>query len=337
MKPVYHIILFICFVSLGFSASAQWTTSTALGDNAIDIKSMGNADDIQAIKDRKLILMTLSEDIKVVNKFKKEDDTTALKEYRAAIKKFNNDLITVVDLMWPYHDSYLLMPYDSIQKMDKLIKPEYVMIYFVRYDTYIEAGETKVHTSYDINWDGYLISENNAYSVKNRSDVDYYTVMKIAQVDEFRKAPPFQIAMPHIAPTKTDIAFGMSYALWYLNMKNDRLDEAQIKEAIDNNTKQLSTITLLISSDDVKSKLVEDPYKAGYPFPFNVVPPEMYEQVIMSRMPGYAYLTMNCNKSCITKAETGEPMFLFRPYDWNTDLPFSKAGKEIQKITAKTK
>jgi hypothetical protein len=337
MKSLYPAILLIAFISFSLSASAQWTTSTALGANAIDIKSMGGADDIQAIKDRKLILMTLSEDSKVVNKFIKVDDTTGLKEYRAAIRKFNNDLITVVDLMWPYHDTHLLMPYDSIQKMDKLIKPQYVMIYFVRYDTYIEAGETKVHTSYDINWDGYLIGGNNLYSEKNKSDVDLYTVMKIAQVDEFRKAPPFQIAMPHISPTKTDIAFGMSYAVWYLNMKNDRLDEAQLKEAIDNNTKQLSTTTLLISSDDVKSKLVEDPYKAGYPYPFNVVPPEMLEQVIMSRMPGYAYLTMNCNKACITKAETGEPMFLFRPYDWNTDLPFSKAGKEISKVVGKTK
>lgn len=337
MKSLNHTILFILFVISGFAATAQWTTSTALGANAIDIKTMGNPDDIQAIKDRKLILMTLSEDLKVVNKFKKADDTTSLMEYRAAIQKFNSDLITVVDSMWPYHKEYLLMPYDSIQKMDKEIKPQYVMIYFVRYDTYIEAGETKVHTSYDVNWDGYLIGGSNLYSEKNKSDVDYYTVMKIAQVDEFRKSPPFQIAMPHISPTKLDMVFGLSYAVWYLNMKNDRMEEADLRKAIDENTKQLNGITLLISSDDIKSKLVDDPYKSGYPYQFNVVSPEMLEQVIMSRMPGFAYLTMNCNKAWITKASTGEPMFIYRPYDWNTDLPFSKVGKEIQKITGKTK
>lgn len=335
MKIIYHIIIPAFFILSVFTASAQWTTSTALGENAIDIKTMGNGDDIQDIKDRKLILMTLSEDIKVVNKFKKANDTTALNDYLAAIQKFNNDFVAVVDSMWPYHKEYLMMPYDSIQKMDKEIKPQYVMIYFVRYDTYIEGGETKVHTSYDVNWDGYLIGGSNSYSEKNKSEVDYYTVMKIAQVDEFRKAPPFQIAMPHISPTRLDMAFGMSYAVWYLNMKNDRLEEAQLKEAIDENTKQLSSITLLISSDDIKSKRVEDPYKAGYPFPFNVVPPAMLEEVVMSRMPGYAYLTMNCDKACITKAATGEPMFLYRPYDWNTEMPFSKVGKEIQKITGK--
>ncbi len=332
----FIIILLTSLLFITMPASAQWDANTSMGDHALEVRGMGQQDDIQAIEDRKMIIMILGEDVKLVNKLKKSGDTLTLKEYRNAIDQLNHDFIAVVDSLWPFQQEFTYMIYDSVQTIPKEAKPEYAVMFFVRYQVYIESGETKTKTSYDINWDDYLIT-NEAYSEKNQSTVDFYTVFKIAKVEEFRRTPPVQLPMPHISPTKTDIAFGVSYAAWYMNQKMKGNADAELRAVLDENSRELSKLTLVICSDDVKKKMIDNPYDANYPYTFNVVPKEMYEQVIATKMQGYAYLIMNCGKPCVIRAEDAEPLYISRLYDWNALISFKQMGKEVAKITGKGK
>ncbi len=336
IRSCFNLLPLTCLLFIALPTYAQWEANTSMGDHALEVRGMGQQDDIQAIEDRKMIIMILGEDVKIVNKLKKSGDTLAIREYRNAINQLNHDFITVVDSLWSFHNEFTFMIYDSVMTIPKEKKPEYAVMFFVRYQVYIESGETKTKTSYDINWDDYLIT-NDVYSEKNQSTVDFYTVFKVAKAEEFRRTPPVQVPMAHISPTRTDIAFGVSYASWYMKQKMRGSDDAEMRMALDENCRELSKLTLVLNSDDVKQKLIDNPYEASYPYIFNVVPKEMYEQVISTKMPGYAYMIMNCGKPCVIRAEDSEPLYISRLYDWNALISFRQMGKEVAKITGKGK
>jgi hypothetical protein len=302
-----------------------------MGVNALEVRGMGDQEDITDIERRKMVVMLIHEDEKVVAKFQKNNDTLGLNDYRRSIRELNDDFTMLVDSLGPLHNEFIYMIYDSLQEMEKEEKAEYAVIYFARYEIYIDGGETKTKTSYDINWNGNLIDRNSAGS-NSRSKEDFYTVMKVSKLDEFRRTPPFQIPMPHIVPTKTDMAFGLSYASWYLKQRMKGNSDSELRKIINENTEDLSKITLLVNASDVKQQMVDDPYEGSYPFTFNVIPQEMYEQIILSQTPGYAYLVMNCGKACIVRTEDAEPMFIPRLYDWKAMTSFAKMCKDVEKI-----
>jgi len=336
MSPIYRFCIPVFFVFM-FSQTlhSQWNSKTTMGEYALDVRGMGDPEDIDTIKQRKMIVMVLQDDVKVVSKLTKSGDTAGLAAYKLSVKTINDNFIEAVNLLWPYHEEFIYKSYDELQAMEKELKPQYAVIYFARYETYTDEGETKVRTSYDINWGGDYLVGGKGYAAKNRSDKDFYTVMKVSLLEELRKAPPFQVPMSRVVPNKADMYFGLNYARWYMHMKLERVSEEQMNDTLQNNCRKLENLVLLISADDVRHGLIDDPFKAYYPIKFNVVPKEMLEEIIMTNASGYAYLLVNCGKACVMNTQTGEPLYISRLYDWDTYISFDKMGKEIAKIIGK--
>ncbi|MFI5172256.1 MAG: hypothetical protein ACHQFW_07685 [Chitinophagales bacterium] len=259
---------------------------------------------LSELKNRKLILMIQDEE--EFYDIKNTKPGVSFTDYKNTVDLINNNLKTVVDSLWPYHDEFLMLNYKELQKIAKADMEKYAVIYFIRYEEE-GGGNYKKHLHY---FNIGCLPDGNTYDMKNISTTENYSGMKLAFLENFRDPDNIFIPMSHLIPQQSDIAFGLSYVIWFLHMRSIDKTEKQMRDTLARNSTQITEITLLVSRADIENKNFIDLSFTEYPFEYKVVEQQELDSLILSRSEGFGYLNYNLQKACVVKTVNGEPLYV---------------------------
>jgi len=146
------------------------------------------------------------------------------------------------------------------------------------------------------------------------------------------------IPMGHVVPQPSDIAFGLTYIDWYIRSKMANLSDKDLVAQINENSKELATLTLLISEEDAKDDDVMGKGNKTYPFKSQIVTKEELEAHILAKTPGYAYVNYGHSRACAIKLEDRKLLRVPKPAEItliSTETTIIKMGLSVQKFIEK--
>ncbi|HRF77128.1 MAG TPA: hypothetical protein PLB46_11185 [Chitinophagales bacterium] len=290
--------------------------------------------------ERKLIVTTLEYDDDIVKKLDKNKDPEKLATYKATIKEFNADIKKMVDSLWTLNKSIKYMSYEDIKDIKGDDKSQYVVIIMERMEEKTStgtSGKTYVIGNYDITFDNSAIGGIQKTN-KIRSKSSHFTVMRVALLENLQFPNQMTIPMGHIVPQSTDIAFGLTYIDWYIRSKMADISDKDMMIQINEKSKELATLTLLISEEDAKDDDIMGKGSKVYPFKSQIVTKEELEAHILAKTPGYAYVNYGHNSACAVKVDNRTILRVPKPSEVtlvSTENTIAKMGISVQKLIEK--
>ncbi len=271
--------LLMCLLLLiNFNASAQW--------------SYGKVEEIEDLKNRKLIVVTEVENEKVVEKLKKLHKEAALPAYKAALDEYNANLKVAIETFWPYETEIVYKTWEQAKALQKAKSEEYGVIYAFNRETNVVFNVSDSDPGLD--WNYYDLKEGDIKSQKaDWSSSTYIRIDLIENIKNTKKLPIIEIGLPHVFPQKSDLTFGLQYCAWYME---NRLKDAKAKDMRDmaeENAKLLKEMTVVIRESDLDKDLTKNDIKALYKFPFELVSDAQYDSIILAKTVGKPYLIIS--------------------------------------------
>ncbi len=321
-KLLLSCLILICSIT---SLHAQW--------------GFGKVEEIEAMKNRKLVIMTQDENEKVIEKLKKKGYSDKTDDYKQALDDYNKVMEESVLNIWPFHDEAELMTYDELRALSKNKSEKYVVIFVVNVDvtqTYMNGKyETHYDIDYKLDWT-YRDAKNEDFDKEEKSSGNEFSMLRVALIEDFLKTPIAQISLPNKFPTKSDIAFGLDYCTWYMNQRLNDQKAKDMRDILKDNPKKIPDYTLAICADDLSSKVPASKVKLVYPHPQEVVTQEEMDEIILNRSAGYAYLVVLFGTAVITDAKTGEILDVADGFGGGgnlllTEKDFERILKDIEK------
>lgn len=290
--------------------------------------------------ERKLIVATLDYDEDIVKKLDKNKDPEKLSTYKSTIKEFNADIKEMVDSLWTLNKSVKYMSYEDIEDIKGDDKSEYVVIIMVRLHEKPTPGTSNdktVLTSYDISFDNAVFGGDQKTN-KIRSTNSHFTLMRVCLLENLKSPNQMTIPMGHVVPQPADIAFGLTYMDWYIRSKMADVSDKDMVTQINESSKELATLTLLISEEDAKDDDIMGKGNKTYPFKSQIVTKEELEAHILAKTPGYAYVNYGHNSACAVKVENRTLLRVPKPSEVtliSTETTIAKMGLSVQKLIEK--
>jgi len=269
----------------------------------------GKVEEIQEMKNRKLVILSQEENEKVVEKLQKKGYGGKVDEYKQALDDYNKVMEESVLNIWPFHEEAEMMSYDKLRELAKDKNEEYVVIYVVNVDVYQTYSNGKWETRYDVDYKldwSYSDAKSGDYDKEEKGSSSEFSMLRVALVEDFLKTPIAQVSLPNKFPTKSDIAFGLDYCVWYMNERLNDLKAKDMRDILKDNPKKIPDYKLAICEDDLSSKVPPSKVKLVYPNPHEVVSQDEMDNIILSRTEGYAYLVVLFGTAVIVDAKTGE-------------------------------
>jgi len=261
MKKLILLCVALAFANLQY---AQW--------------GYGKLKDIEKVEERKLIVMLeeVREDMLIKSK-----DEEVLKKFRADyadfVQSYNTSLKALVEQHWKFKNKGILFKTrEQIETLKKKRDKKYAVLYC--------ALRRPVGTS-STPWLNHHIHFMGRKANESRNHGSFYTEMRISLIEKFGKDSPVSlVTLANPLPEKCDLAFGMGSIQQYLNMRKDN-PKAKMKDfqaGLADRKQQLKDKTLLLRKDWMAEDFDEEQLKSAYPYAFEVVSAEEFNQRVAS-------------------------------------------------------
>jgi hypothetical protein len=243
----------------------------------------GNFEDFKLIKSLKLIVVKEVEDPEVLKSIEKEkhiaNPVAAVAEYKKYLAEYNQNMKEAVEKCWKYSNKGI--EFKTLKEVMVLFKEknkEYALMY-CRSNRYNPDG----FLSYDVFRDSQQ-DENRAKGGES------YCVFFVVTLIEKPKTNIYSCSLTNILPSKADIALGIFNMELASDIKTRKEEGAKVirNDRWYEEFGLLPKTTLLIWEDLFDPKFDKGKIASIYPYKFEVVSKEKYDQLVLARTPGYA-------------------------------------------------
>jgi hypothetical protein len=241
-------------------------------------------DDLDLFHDRTLIIIVEKPSDMINDKLKKKHKTDKADAYTKAIDDFNKNLSDAVTQYGKVSGGEV--QYKTLDEVNDISDKKSYAVLFCR-----TATQGDLNTSYEAK-NGILWWPDYKEVAHDKDFTGKMTVMGIALLDRFAKAPLYQFAIPDIYPTKADLIYAVNAANSYLNYKvNHRKDNPKKmdEDMLQENQPVLRDKTLLLRRDWLDKKLLnKTELEKDYPFPYMIAGRDTIDRLIDSADNKYA-------------------------------------------------
>lgn len=272
MKTIKQTAMLVFLLSISSFAHAQW--------------GYGKPEEIEEMKNRKLIVIKEVASDKVLDKLKKKGKTEFIDDYKTAIDEYNANFEAAISNMWPFHEEYIVKTYAEVEALRKAKNEDYVVARIVT----VEASGTGYSVSDGLDWNYWDVKKGVDDDKVDKSDLNGTSFFMISLVEELRKTPIAKIGIPHTFPTKADVAFSIQYTTWYMNARLNDQKAKDLKTMMKVNAGRLKEFTLIVRESDLSEKTTDQVVNANYPFEYKIVTDEEFDNIILEQPEQTAYL-----------------------------------------------
>lgn len=248
----------ICFLSLGITK----TVKAQFG--------FGKPEDIQQVKQRKLIVIIEQPNKDLMQKLRRKGKTDEIKEYQDALDQYNAEMKEVVSKFWSFSaNDIVYMTPDAVDKLHH--SHDYAVLYCATNDGY---------GSEHLDW---------SPGGKDKIKTDGYTQMCVELLEKSK--PIYVLGIPDIFPSKADLVYGVTAIEYYFNyrLSHVKASRKEVNEMLQQNQSILAHRTLLLRQDEISKKLKPEDIKKAYPYPYRVVSEDDMDQYVINADSNYAY------------------------------------------------
>ncbi|HTB32962.1 MAG TPA: hypothetical protein VK808_13115 [Bacteroidia bacterium] len=242
-----------------------------------------NPADLDLFHDRTLVVIVEKPTDMINDKLAKKHHKDKQDAYKTAIDGFNKNFSDAIAQYWKVSGGEV--QYKTLDEINDISDKKNYAVIFCRTES-----QADLNTSYQAK-NGILWWPDFKEVAHDKDFTGKMTVMGIALLDRFAKAPLYQFAIPDVFPTKTDLDYAVNAANSYINYKvNHRKDNPKKmdEEMIQENQPMLRDKTLLLRRDWLDKKLTKTEIDKYYPFPYMVAGRDTVDRLIDSADSKYA-------------------------------------------------
>jgi hypothetical protein len=243
----------------------------------------GNFEDFKLIKSRKLIVIKEVEDPEVLKDIEKgkhiANPVATLADYKKYIAEYNQNMKEAVEKCWKYSNLGIeFKTFEEVLVLSKEKNKDYALLY---------CRSNRLSTYGTLSYDVFGDSKQDLNRAKGNMS---YCVFFVVTLIEKPKSNVYSCSLPDILPSKADIAVG----IFSMECASDIITRKEGGAKVPRNDKWyeefalLPKTTLLIREDLIDPKFDKDKIATVYPYKFEVVSKEKYDQLVLARTPGYA-------------------------------------------------
>lgn len=301
------------------------------------------SDDLTKINAAKTLFVILQDvDPEILKKLDNKKMNYEKEYYYQFVKDFNNKLKKIIPSNWPHQVDIQFKTLDEISQLKKEADPNSLVIYlgFTIFSSGDDAGTLENYTYpisvHELTTMLQFYSSNNYHSPGHASVHHFETFVGITTIDNmnFKRLPNtviFEKLLHSVNPTEADLTMTLNYISWLIS-EREKNRTGKISALWVQNVNQLKDKVLVIP----QNLFIKDyPYplyngykefvdtadiEQLYPFQFEIVSDSIYEQIIVHRKKGYAYLHVDVYPNdiinmaaSITDAESGDLLLLAKP------------------------
>jgi hypothetical protein len=254
----------------------------------------GKIEDFNEIKSRKLIVITEVEDPQVLKDIENgkhiANPTAALVDYKKYIAEYNQNMKTVIETCWKFSKNGIeYKTYEEVMSLSKEKNREYAFLYCG--SSTLSSDRVHYMLLHNLYYD--LFSDSKQDVNRGRASSGGCTFFKITLIERPRTTV-YSCALTNILPSKADIEFGIMSMESAAAAKTRKEEGAKVSrndqwyEEFDLLAKKI----LLIREDWIDTKLGKDKIATVYPYKYEVVSKEKFDQIVLARKPGYAMVIL---------------------------------------------
>ena len=252
-------------------------------------------EDIEAVKNRKLVVMIEAPNDRVLKQIAKKPKLGTVEDYKADLAEYNANLKEVIEKFWPYNRKDIqYKTFEELRELKGTGTREYAVVGCFSMKPGISP--TSNHSTYEI-FDG-------LHWVKNIKDEfgehgSMFTSLRVNKIENFGNAPIFSIPLFDVFPSKAGLVYGLKtidafFAFKYTNegKKTKDILEYAMRVDVSGRAQRLTGKTLLIREEWLDKDLNETNIKKIYPYAFKVVKRAEMDNVVMAQDGKYAYAAL---------------------------------------------
>lgn len=305
MKTNLKLLAFLCIcITISNKTFSQW--------------GMGKPEEIEDASGRKLMVIIQNENQKVIDKLNKKKLADMIPAYKQAVSDYNDQLKAAVENYFPDKSGDITYKtYDEARELDKAKNKSYAVLWVLNAEL-LNSGSIDVDPNLD--W-SYRDAKKGELDQDEKASLNKSTFLRLSLIEELTKIPIAQIGMPNLFPNKSDLTFAMEYMDWYMDNRAAGGKTGDIREMIKTNASQIPNLTLAIREVDFSEKFDTKKIKQYYKYPYQIYSSDDFDNVIMQKSDGYAYIivvpTMTSSTIYYTpivmNAKTGEVLSVIEP------------------------
>jgi hypothetical protein len=250
----------------------------------------GKIEDFNEIKSRKLIVVTEVEDPQVLKDIENgkhiANPTAALADYKKYVAEYNQNMKTVIEKCWNFSKKGIeYKTYEEVMKLSKEKNREYAFLYCGS----SVMSPDGVHSMLLPNLYYNLFSDSKDDVNRAKGNSVACTLLKITLIERPRTTV-YSCPLTDKLPSKADIEAGIMSMENASDGKNRKEEGTKVSrndqwyEEFD----QLAKKTLLIREDLIDPKFGKDKIAISYPYKYEVVSKDKFDQMVLARTSGYA-------------------------------------------------
>jgi hypothetical protein len=270
LKVLFSILLLSLFTE---NANAQF--------------GLGKIKEIEAVQQRKLIVMLEVPDADFIKKLTKKGETVQLNSYKELITKYNNSIKEVVEQYWPYiKNGVEYKTFNEIEELRKSKNEDYAVLFSVTQVPFrYNAGNSSSHGLAFV-WD-----EKSGSYERYLDNSLQFTSLDVNLIEDFKKSTPvYSAQLPDIYPTKASLIFGVSSMTTYFDFrirKKKNGENINLLSMYDDlseaNASKLKEMNLLIREDLISKNLPQSSIKDFYPFKYTLATKNDIDNAIINK------------------------------------------------------
>ncbi len=280
-------ILFLIVQSL----SAQW--------------AWGTKADYESMKKRKLLILLNEPDMKTVEYLNKKGKSELAKQLTQLVETSNEQFKNAIENNWKYHAEAEFKTASEILALKKTKTRDYVVMYLMGL-----SGNTTIVQMAPLFYEYYPFGD--AFLINKKSDDSQGSIFRIELIEKFDEGSMYMIGvgMGKRIPDEADMTYALEFSQILIDGFLSNSKSSDIKSQIKENTPQLADLKLAIRSDDLDKDLSASDIDENYSGEFEVVSNERYNEIIVNKEKGYAYIMINRGYQgtqfpVVMQAETG--------------------------------
>lgn len=241
-------------------------------------------DDMDAMHNRTLVVIVERPSDDLTEKLNKKHKAGGADAYSKAIDDFNKNFADAVTQYWKVSEGGDV-EYKSLDEVNDITDKKNYVVMFCRS---VEQGD--VNTSYPAKngimwWPDYKeVSHDKDFSAK-------MTVIGLALLEKFNKAPVYQIVLPDLYPTKEDLKYGVNvmntYIFYMVDHRKDNPKKVN-EQMLQANQQNLSNKILLLPREYTDKKMTKAQMDKYYPYPYMIAGKDTINRAIDSADSRYA-------------------------------------------------